>query len=414
MKVGLVLEQFDVRRGGAEKWTARFAEQLAARGHEVHVVAGSFTDETRRLPIVPHRLERAGSRLGFGEAAQARLLSIAPDVIHDMGAGWFCDVFHPHNGSMAALARQKLASVPWWQRALKARVDPLLPRHRCFQRLLERQYVDDGRLVVALSKRVAADFQRLHGVPRDRIRLIYNGVNTDDFAPTYRQAHREEIRRRLGVSDDTLLGLIVTHNFQLKGVPVLLRAIRRLHRSNRPVHLAVVGGKRVGRWQLAARQAGLARRVTFVGAVDDPVPYYAAADLYLHPTFYDSCSLVVLEALACGLPVITSVLNGAGELMADGREGYLLSDPTDIATLVARIESLLDPDRRRRMGEAARRLALQHTLARNVDQLLAVYHEILDARACSAIGAIQCGPTPSRRNVLEREVGMALGVGAGR
>ncbi len=380
MRIGLVIEQLDLHRGGAEMWTARFAEKLAAGGHEVHVVAKRFSSETLALPIVPHRLEGIRSRLGFAEAAQMKLLSLAPDAIHDMGAGWFCDVFHPHSGSMVALAERKLTMLPRWQRALKAWVDPLLPRRRCFQTLLQRQCRDDGRLIVALSKRVAADFERIHGVPRDRIRLIYNGVDTDQFSPRHRNIYREGIRRRLAIGNDTLLCLIVAHNFHLKGVPALLKAVRRLRKAKTPVRLVVVGGKSLAGWKRTARRLGVGDKVTFVGTVDNPLPYYMAADLYLHPTFYDACSLVVLEALGCGLPVVTSEMNGAGELMTEAHEGYLLPDPTDIDGLVGRIEMFFDAARRDRMGKAARRLALRYSLQRNVSEMLKVYDEVVRTR----------------------------------
>ncbi len=375
MRVALVLEQFDPPRGGLEQWTSQFAARLAQRGHEVHVLAERFGEQSQAMPIIPHPLPPARSRIAFAEAAQAELWSLAPDVIHDMGSGWYCDVFQPHGGSWTSLARRKLLYLPRWMRPLKREVDRLLPRHREYSTLLGRQYADNGQILVALSQSVAEDFQRFHGVRPERIRLIYNGVDTDRFSPARRAEFRSSVRRRLGLDDETVLLLIVTHNFRLKGVPTLLRAMARLRKTRPPVHLAVVGGKHLGRYARAARRLGLQRTVSFVGSVDDTVPYYAAADAYIHPTFYDACSLVVLEALASGLPVVTTRLNGAAELLHEGREGYVLADAADVHGLLERIEALLDPATRQRMGAAARRLALRHTLATNVDQVLAVYEE---------------------------------------
>jgi len=389
MRIGLALRQFDPRRGGAEQWTTQLATQLLARGHEVHVVAERFGEQTREMSIAAHRLHGFRSRTDFAAAAQARLLSLSLDVIHDMGSGWCCDVFQPHAGSLAALQRRKLKTVAPWLRPLKSRFDRLLLRHREFRALLERQYLDDGRFLVALSQKVAVDFQRFHGVHPRRIRLIYNGVDTERFCPRLRNSYRRRIRRRLGVADDALLILIVTHNFRLKGVPMLLRAVKSLKKRKMPVHLAVVGGKRLGGWIGSARRLGIERVVSFVGSVDDTVPYYAAADLYVHPTFYDACSLVVLEALSSGLPVVTSAQNGAGELMTEGIEGYVIPDPADLGELLGRIELLFDADLRRRMGEAARRLALKHTLSRNVDQVLEVYEEAFQDQASRAVGSIR-------------------------
>ena len=380
MKVALVLERFDPRRGGLEYWTCQLAGRLIDRGHEVHVVASRFAEPAGDLPIVAHPLPSAKSRLGFAEAAQAELLSFAPDVIHDMGSGWYCDVFQPHGGSFAAMAQRKLLLYRRCLRPLKRRIDGMLPRHRQFRALMQRQYADHGQVLLALSRLVADDFQRLHRVPSDRIRIVYNGVDTNRFSPEHRPKFRRSVRRQLGIGDDTVCALIVAHDFRLKGLATLLRAMRHLGNESRPVHLTVVGGKRIAKWQRMARRLGVKSAVSFVGSQDDTVPYYAAADVYVHPTFYDSCSLVVLEAAACGLPVITTRLNGASELFKDGVQGWLLSDPTDAGLLASRMRTMLDDSLRQEMGRAARAAAAEHTFDRNVDEILAVYEEAVSSR----------------------------------
>jgi len=394
MRVGLVVEQFDPRRGGLEQWTAQFAQQLFGRGHEVHVVAGRFGPQTAGMPIIAHRLEGFRSRIGFGKAAQQKLQSLRLDVVHDTGAGWCCDVFQPHWGSWSALGEQKLLMLPAWMRPLKRVVSKALPRYRQFQRLMARQYADDGRVVLALSRRVASDFQRFHGVSPEQIRLVYNGVDTVRFSPEHRATHREAVRRRLGVDRETLLLLIVAHNFRLKGVPTLLRAMGRMVGQGKRVHLAVVGGKRVNRFVRSAGRLAAGHAVTFTGAVDNVVPYYAAADVYVHPTFYDTFSLVVLEALASGLPVVTSRFNGAVELFTDGAEGHLLSDPADVDELLARLEPMFDPALRAKMGQSARRLAEKHTFGQNVEQVLSVYREVLSRRSARARRSASSGKAP--------------------
>jgi UDP-glucose:(heptosyl)LPS alpha-1,3-glucosyltransferase len=125
-----------------------------------------------------------------------------------------------------------------------------------------------------------------------------------------------------------------------------------------------------------ARRAGAAQAVAFLGSVLDPVPYYAAADVYIQPTFYDPCSLVVLEALASGLPVVTSCCNGAGELLTEGVEGHVIDDPADHEQLADCLRPLLDASLRQRMATAARELVLRHSLARNCQQILDVYEEV--------------------------------------
>ena len=146
------------------------------------------------------------------------------------------------------------------------------------------------------------------------------------------------------------------------------------------MRLLVVGGKRLGGWRRAAARLGLADAVRFVGPVDDVLPYYAAADVYVHPTIYDTCSLVVLEAAACGLPVVTTRCNGAAELFHDGDDIHLIAEPGDDAALAAKIAALLDPAVRRATGAAARQTSMQHTFEQNVDEIVALYQEVVHRR----------------------------------
>lgn len=380
MRIGLVIEHFDPRRGGVEQWTAQFAARLMERGHEVHVVARSFAQSVTATQIVPHPVVDAPSRIDFAQAAQDILESLDLDVVHDTGYGWHCDVFQPHGGSRCAVAEQNLLLLPKWMRRLKKAISGLLPRYRQFDALTARQFADDGRTVLALSRRVAADFTRFHSIPVERTRLVYNGVDTQRFHPNRRREFRGVVRDRLGIGRDELVFLIVAHNFKLKGVPTLLAALDDWRRRGLRARLLVVGGKHSRRYRWWTWFKGLAPLVTFTGAVDDPVPYYAASDVYVQPTFYDPCSLVVLEALGCGLPVITTRLNGAGELVTEGKEGYLLSDPADAQELLSRMEMFFDTDLRRRMGTAARALAEKHSFERNVRQVLAIYEEVLAER----------------------------------
>lgn len=380
MRIALVLDQFDPARGGIEQWTAALAHALADRGHEVHVVARRFAAEveSNRWACWPVAARRAG--LEFAEAVLPVLVELAPDVIHDMGFGWYCDVLQPHGGVRAAVAERKTAHWPGWLRGLQRAAARFSPRHRRLERLSAAQYADHGQTFVAVSNMVAADIERFHGVPRDRIRVIPNGVDSARFAPTGSPHRRRMLRRALGIADGTIVALCVAHNFRLKGVGTLIEAVARLRRHDVPVHALVVGGRRLQRWRRRADRLGIGRHITFVGAQPDTAPYYAAADLYVHPTLYDSCSLVLLEAAAAGLPLITTRCNGAAELFRDGSEQLLVDDPRSAVELGEAIRSLAPSEARRRMGEAARQRAVELSSERNVDAIVSLYREIVARR----------------------------------
>ncbi|MCA9100952.1 MAG: glycosyltransferase family 4 protein [Planctomycetales bacterium] len=380
MRIGLTIEHFDCRRGGVEHWTVQFARQLVGRGHQVDVVARSVAAADRADGVAFHLVEAEPSRLAFADAAAQQLASLRLDVVHDTGCGWFADVFQPHGGSRVAAFEQNLRLVPRALRPWKRFGAQVLPRYREFDELLARQYGDHRRLYVALSKMVARDLIEHHGVPASRIRTIYNGVDTQRFHPCHRASYRADTRASWEIGDEETVFLIIAHNFRLKGVATAVRSIARLAQAGLPVRLVVAGGGRSGHYRGLARRCGAERCVTFLGSVDDPAPLYAGADVYVQPTWYDPCSLVVLEALAAGLPVVTSCFNGAGELITPGQEGDVLDDPANDVAWAECLARYCHTRRREAMGDAARRLAERHDLERNCDEILSVYQEQAEVR----------------------------------
>ncbi len=405
MRIALVIDHLDPRRGGAEQWTYQHAERLLARGHEVHVVAQAVNGPAARLDIVAHALGPIRSVLKRAAAAEATLRRLTVDMVHDIGLGWHSHVLQSEDGSRLAQWEQKLLLLPSWQRPWKRAMLRVLPRYRYFRRLMARQFGDPQRIVIAVSQMCARDYQHFHDVPAERIRLVYHGTDNLRFSPVHRDRWREEIRDRLGICEDEVMLLFVGHDYQRKGLVTAVRAANRLAADGAPVRLVVVGGKKRRRGQTKVSGTVCAKRppgrsgkrfltplsvpmadppggtVIHVGAIDDPVPYYAAADVFVLPTFYDPCSLSVSEAAASGLPSVTSRFNGAAELLSEGVDGSVISDPADDAELAAALRPLLDQNLRQRMGEAARKLALKHTLDCNCDQIVSIYEQIAGQKA---------------------------------
>lgn len=387
MRVGLVIDDIDPRRGGMSQWCWQFVAAVAKRGFELHVVSQGFGDGTLPPQVKFHTIPRTKSRLAFAQLAADIVRTLDLDVVHDTGLGWHYDVFQPHGGSYAAWQKRRLDIHSSWVRAVKRPIDALLPRHRDFDRHWRRQYAagrETDKTFVALSKMVADDFVRLHGIRPEQIKIIYNGVDCRRFSPEHRSRRREIIRQQLGVGDDNLLLLLAAHNFRLKGVPELLQVATRLEANRRSFHVMIAGGKHLEKWQHSARKLGLTNRVTFLGSVPDMVPYYAAADAYIHPTYYDPCSLVLLEAAASGLAIVTTrSFNGATELFRDGEEILTIDQPSDHVALYERVDSLFDEWFRRSLGAAARKVALQHPFERNVAEILELYETRAGRRAAA-------------------------------
>lgn len=372
MKLALVIEHYDAKGGGAERWTDQHARRLIEQGIDVHLVARSFhgAPEAAHCHAVSHRSTRR-RRLAFAAEAERLLDRLGADVVVDMGAGWSGDVFLPHHGTRAGGWLQNELLVPTLARPVDRAIRRWSGRYREFAALERRQFeFHPGKRFVALSRRIANDFVRFYGVPTEAIDLIPNGVDAARFTPPT-TGQRDSARLALGICSETVF-LIIAHNFRLKGVPALIRAFARLDRQRGPFRLLVAGKEWSRPYQWLARRLGCAQAVHFLGNQPDPLPLYHAADVYVQPTLYDPCSLVVLEALACGLPVITSEQNGASELLSHAA-GSVLADPTDVATLAERMNEFCDAARRETAGRAARLIAEQNTLARNTERLLDLY-----------------------------------------
>jgi UDP-glucose:(heptosyl)LPS alpha-1,3-glucosyltransferase len=377
MRVGIVIDDLDRRRGGLSEWCWQFVDAAARRGYELHVVAQGFGAEPLHARVSQHKVDRTGSRLTFAESAERLLRGLNLDVVHDTGLGWHFDFFQPHGGSYAAWLGRRLDMYPWWYRAVKWPIDALLPRHRNFARHWRRQEAAAQRsdkTLIAISNMVADDFARLSGIRSEQIAVVHNGVDCQRFSPRHRAAHRSAVRKRLGVQDGTLILLMAAHNFRLKGVPELLRVTGRMVSNGHPLHVVIAGGKRLDGWRRTAASVGLQNHATFLGTVTDMVPYYAAADAYVQPTYYDPCSLVLLEAAASGLPIVTTRhLNGAVELFCDGAEILTVDNPAAEDALYELIEALFDERLRERLGVAARKVALRNTMERNAAAILQLY-----------------------------------------
>jgi UDP-glucose:(heptosyl)LPS alpha-1,3-glucosyltransferase len=227
---------------------------------------------------------------------------------------------------------------------------------------------------VVNSEMVRRHFARYYGVDAEGVRVVRAAVDVSRFAEQDRPRRRLEWRQRWGIDSSETVAMFAAMNYRLKGLEPLLHAMRRL--SDQPsFRLLVIGNPRTQEYEQLAQRLGVAGRVLFAGHCMEMRNAYFAADFLVHPTFYDPCSLVVLEALACGLPVITSRYNGASEILTPLVEGYVLDDPRDTERLAWYMRQLLDPVRRNACAQGARRAAARWTFDQHYRQMLQVFGE---------------------------------------
>jgi UDP-glucose:(heptosyl)LPS alpha-1,3-glucosyltransferase len=211
--------------------------------------------------------------------------------------------------------------------------------------------------------------------------VVPGGVDSDRFDPAAVRGARAEERARWGVPDDAYVGLHVSHDPVLKGLPTALEAMARPEVAERaPGFRLVVAGRRDRSSLRLARRHGVADRVVFLGPVDDLRPVYAACDVLVHPTWHDPCSLVCLEAASMALPVVTTPADGFSELMGR-RGGIVVEAPGDPGAVATAVGVLADPRLRAETAEDARYLARSNRLSTRLDQVLDVCRAAAGARA---------------------------------
>src|SRR6266478_1279666 len=250
---------------------------------------------------------------------------------------------------------------------------------------LERRIYSDPKVsLAAVSQRTAAllrDYFR-----RQDVRVVPNGVDNAQFSPSTRLARRPEARLRRNFQEIHFVLLLIGNDWRVKGLETVLRAVAALR--DLPILLIAAGDDSPDSFREMAKSLGILERCRFEPSREDVLDFYAAADLYVSPSREDSFGLPVAEAMACGLPVITSTHAGVAALVRDAVEGFILLQFDDFQGLARILHRLYtDEALRQNAGDAAAKAALQWTWERNASD---VWELLKDAAAKKA-------PPPARR-----------------
>ena len=385
LRVGLLIDRWDPARGGAESALHALAHFLAARGHRVEV----FAERAGAQP--PGALHLVRTR-GWTRGARERRLGRA---LVDAARGEGCevtlgvrhlesvDVLWLHGGChRATLAARRRARERPSRGAAYARPRAPRGRHRAFDELERAALGGGARVVVCPSRLVEEELLERYPHAAERLVVVENGVDAERFHPRERDAARAGLRAVCGLapgaSEPPLLGFLA-RNPELKGLPPLLAALARV-RS--PYHLFVAGPRHPRAWRRRARAAGVPPERITVRSWIDPLQAAAGADLALLPTWRDTSGLVLLEALACGTPVVTSRFAGAARALPRAA-GVVLDDPWDTARFAEVLAQELE--RLARVDRAAVRAALAgRTEERCLSALEGILRNARDAAATTS------------------------------
>ncbi len=366
--------------GGVERFIRRAAGALRERGLRVSIItrrwepgAGGSSKAANDDEVIicnPPFLGRTMQDVTFARAVCRTIAKLRPDCVQSQARIGCCDIFRAGGGVHASWLEQRSRQLGTPRRLSMT----LSPYHQYVLRA-ERALFTSPRLraIICNSRMVREEVQDRFAVPDEKLHVIYNGVDHEAFRPPT-ATERENARRAFGFADEDRVALFVGSGFARKGLDTLLRAAARLESGWR---VLIVGrDKHPRRYLRRAHALGIGERVRFAGRQEYLPPYYHAADVFALPTRYDPFANATLEAMACGLPALTTPKCGAVDLIEPGRSGMII-DALDVGGWSEALAALNDETARRLMGRAGRELVRPLTTRRMVDQLTAVYREVM-------------------------------------
>lgn len=244
---------------------------------------------------------------------------------------------------------------------------------------LERRiYPRENLIIGTVSEQVRGELARHFGKTKN-VEVIYHGTDRDVFSPETRLARRAEMRDHFALRDDEFVLLLVGNGWRNKGLVCLLESIAQLR--DLPLRLLVVGSDDSAPFAMMAETLGISRQLCFLQPSADVAQFYATCDAYVGPSLHDSFAQPPAEAMACGLPVITSRNNGGCEIIEHGENGLILEDATDSRTLAVLIRELFDNSALcERLGANAARTAHQFTWDENAARMRELFLRAMAVR----------------------------------
>jgi UDP-glucose:(heptosyl)LPS alpha-1,3-glucosyltransferase len=361
VKLAIVRQKYTAF-GGAERFVERALVALRANGVDVSIIAREWQGDQQGVRVDPFFLGRTWRDAGFARGVQRLMAQKRFDLVqsHERIPG--CDIYRAGDGVHAT-----------WLELRNKPFDKLAPWHRYTLAAEAEMFRDPGlRAVICNSRMVKDDIARRFGVADERLQVIYNGVDLDAFHPRLREEHGFALRQKVGVGDTVPVMLFVGSGYERKGLPTLLHALSLMSRSD--ARLWVIGrDKHESLMRKLAQTLGVDERVLFLGAQADVKPFYGAADVFALPTLYDPFPNAALEALACGLPLVTTTTCGAAELITPANGSVIGAG--NVTALAQSLDSLCS--RAPTMRDAARASVAHLDLAQMAAQLMALYSRLV-------------------------------------
>jgi len=367
MKIGIVLSRCHWH--GSSRYVLETSQYFTKKGHEVHIFANKF-DTVNNDKIFFHKVPA----FPFNYYLKEGSISLLETILLK---------FHSFDVTLAQPTRYLSPDVAevqfvfkrWvnYKKSLGDKIDLIYKIVPFFETINLKK----SKKIIAISNSVKEDVIKYYNVPEEKIHVAYSGVNLEEFNPDNRKKYREEIRQKHGISPNDILLLFVGNPYDRKGLEFVIRALSKIKQKN--VKLLVSGRDEPGRFQKLVNEIGLNDRVYFrVGLSTDINKYFSAADIFVLPSLYETFGLVVIEAMASGLPVVVSSSEfvGAAELIEDGKNGLILKSPKDSEDIAEKLKFLIESENvRKQIGIEANKKAGKYTWEKTADSMLKALEE---------------------------------------
>jgi UDP-glucose:(heptosyl)LPS alpha-1,3-glucosyltransferase len=387
-KIALALENFSRYGGGAESYAISLAAFLIKNGWEVHFFGETWDGEPEKTIFhkiaIPKYLPAWLKLILFALHHKRAVKKQHFDVILGFGNTLYMNVYQSHGGvHWLSSKRQVYSERNEIKRAIK-RLIIILSLKQWARAWIEsapfRLYPRPR--IVAISQMIKKDISSFFKVNDADIIVVYNGVDTSRYEQNLCFDHKGPLRRKLGIREDDVVFLFVSYELKKKGIETLVEAASRLKlMDHRDFKVVVVGGMPYKALLRQIKIHDIEDKILFTGPVRSIETYYANADAFVLPTYYDACSLVVIEAMASGLPIITTTSNGASGIINDGMEGYIISHPPRSRDLAKTMQLLLDDEKRHKMSQEALRTGLSYSEEKNHREMVRIFGEVAALKA---------------------------------
>ena len=369
-KIAVVIPKYGLA-GGAEQFASELTGRLRDKTKDAfHVLANRWASDSgvvrfEKIPIVS--FPKWLTTISFAWFAQRQIRRGHFDLVHSHERIFAADLFTLHG-------------VPhrYWVDQVRRKSMSLYDRATAW---VERKLVLEGgcRKFVAVSHLTRDIFLQEYAIDPEKVAVIHPGVELSDYRRVNKDDVRSAVRSSLGIGRNELVIVFASMNFEIKGLDDIIASLGKIQKQSPRLKLVVAGKGNIKKYQKMAREAGVAENIVFTGVLNREklTDLYLAGDLYVMLSRFDTFGMVVLEAMAAGLPVIVSSNVGAKDLVQEGKNGFVIADTSNKDFIASKIQVMFDDAVRKRMSDAAYQTATQNTWARTAAKYSAIYRDIL-------------------------------------